>query len=81
VASDGTIAAAQHMAPNTMYGVSRNRGDAFTATTASFRNSLRIVRYGKNSEGAICFCKPRAALVDPADEQRRNVSAMASCSS
>ena len=43
VASEGTIAAAQHIAPNTMYGVSRNIGDAFSATTASFMNSLRIV--------------------------------------
>ena len=44
VASDGTIAAAQHIAPNTTYGVRRKIGDAFSATTASFANSLRIVR-------------------------------------
>ena len=44
VASDGTIAAAQHIAPNTTYGIVRKIGDAFSATTASFVNSLRIVR-------------------------------------
>ena len=30
-----TIAAAQHIAPNTTYGVRRNSGEAFSATTAS----------------------------------------------
>ncbi len=44
VASDGTIAAAQHIAPKTTYGAARNIGDAVLATTASFVNSLRIVR-------------------------------------
>jgi hypothetical protein len=44
VASDGTIAAAQHIAPNTMYGVTRKIGDAFSAMTASFVKSLLIVR-------------------------------------
>jgi len=44
VASDGTIAAAQHIAANTMYGVVLKIADAFCATTASFMNSLRIVR-------------------------------------
>jgi hypothetical protein len=44
VASDGTIAAAQHIAPKTMYGIVRKMGDARSATTASLANSLRIVR-------------------------------------
>src|SRR5438552_17540354 len=38
VASDGMIAAAQHIAPNTTYGASRKIGDACSATTASFMN-------------------------------------------
>ena len=42
--SDGTIAAAQHIAPNTMYGVIRKMADVPSATTASFTNNLRIVR-------------------------------------
>ena len=44
VASDGTIAAAQHIAANTMYGVIRKTADALSATTASFANNLRIVK-------------------------------------
>ena len=48
----GTIAAAQLIAPKTTYGVSRNSGEALLATTASLRNSLRIVRYGSISGGA-----------------------------
>ena len=38
-----------------MYGVMRKIGDAFSATTASLWNSLRIVRYGSSSDGALWF--------------------------
>ena len=38
------VAAASAIAENTMYGVTRNIGDAFSATTASLWKSLRIVR-------------------------------------
>ena len=44
VASDGTMAAASAIEPNTMYGVTRNIGEAFSATTASLWKSLRIAR-------------------------------------
>ena len=44
VASEGTIAAAQHIAPNTIYGIVLKIPDAPSATTASFAKSLRIVR-------------------------------------
>src|SRR4051812_4591692 len=55
VAIDGMIAAAQHIAPNTTYGATRKMGDACSATTASFMNSLRMVQYGSNSGGARLF--------------------------
>jgi hypothetical protein len=44
VASDGTMAAAQPIAPKTMYGVMRKIGDAPSATMASFVKSFRMVR-------------------------------------
>ena len=44
VASDGTIAAAAHIAPKTTYGVILKIGEAPVATMASLMNSLRIVR-------------------------------------
>ena len=81
VASEGTIAAAQHIAPNTTYGVMRNSGDAFAATTASFMNSLRIVRYGSSSDGADLFCSQARHWLTQPTSSGASASAMASCSS
>ena len=81
MASDGTIAAAQHIAPNTMYGVTRNSGDACSATTASFVISLRIVRYGSSSDGADLFASHARHMLTQPTSSGASASAIASCSS
>ena len=81
VASDGTIAAAQHIAPNTMYGVIRKIADAFSATTASLTNSLRIVKYGSSSDGALWFASHARHWLTQPTSSGASASAIASCSS
>ena len=81
VASEGTIAAAQHIAPKTRYGAIRNSGDAFAATTASFMNSLRMVRYGSSSDGADLFCSQARHWLTQPTSSGASARAMASCSS
>ena len=65
---DGMIAAAQIIVPNTMYGAERNSGDACSASTASLRNSLRMLRYGSQMLGGVRFCSTaRHCATQPAN--------------
>ena len=82
VASDGTIAAAQHHRAEDDVG--RRCGTAATrsrATTASLLNSLRIVRYGCSSDGALRFCSHARHWLTQPTSSGASSSAIASCSS
>ncbi len=56
VLTEGMMAAATTIVPNTMYGVKMNRREAGSATAASLWNSLRIPRYTSSTLGARRFC-------------------------
>ena len=59
----------------------RKIGDACSATTASFMNSLRIMRYGSSSDGALLFWSHARHWLTQPTSSGASSSAIASCSS
>src|SRR5260221_602072 len=58
----------------------RKIGDAFSATTASLWNSLRIIRYGSSSDGALLFWNQARHWLTQPTTSGASSSAIASCS-
>ena len=68
---EGMIAAAHTMVPNTTYGATRNSGEALRGEHRVLVKELANAAIRLQQARRRLVLQPGAALVDPADEQRR----------